>query len=81
MVKLIDFRFEMQGTLKSGTRVIRVETPGPSMHEVDIFRLRGDSTVADVNRWRKREDAGLPSRAPDRRTPWADCSTVTTCTA
>jgi hypothetical protein len=31
------------------------------MHEVDIFRLRGDSTVADVNRRRKREDAGLPS--------------------
>jgi uncharacterized cupredoxin-like copper-binding protein len=61
VVKLVDFRFELQGALKSGTRVIRVETPGPSMHEVDIFRLRGDHTAADVNRWRKREDSGLPS--------------------
>ncbi|MEO7323746.1 MAG: hypothetical protein ABIW82_02860 [Dokdonella sp.] len=60
-VKLIDFRFEIEGTLKAGTRVIRVETPGPSMHEVDIFRLRGNRTVADVNQWRKREDAGQPS--------------------
>jgi hypothetical protein len=61
VVQLIDFRFELHGTLKAGTRVVRVETPGPSMHEVDIFRLRGDSTVADVNRWRKREDAGKAS--------------------
>ena len=62
VVKLVDLRFELAGTLRSGTRVIRVETPGPSMHEVDIFRLRGDHTVADVNRWRKREDSGLPSK-------------------
>lgn len=61
VVKLIDFRFEIEGTLKAGTRVIRVETPGPSMHEVDIFRLRGNSTAADVNQWRKREDAGQSS--------------------
>jgi hypothetical protein len=58
VLKMIDFRFELRGVLKRGVQVIRVETPGPSMHEVDIFRLRGDSTVADLNRWRKQEDAG-----------------------
>jgi hypothetical protein len=61
VLKMEDFRFELHGRLRSGSRVIRVETPGPSMHEVDIFRLRGDHTAADVNRWRKREDSGSPS--------------------
>src|SRR6478735_4448716 len=50
-------RFEFVGVLHAGSRVIRVETPGPSMHEVDIFHLRGNAAVADLNRWRKREDA------------------------
>jgi hypothetical protein len=61
VLKLEDFRFELHGRLRSGSRVIRVETPGPSMHELDIFRLRGDHTAVDVNRWRKREDSGSPS--------------------
>src|SRR6185437_5079766 len=61
VLKLVDFRFELQGALKSGTRVIRVETPGPSMHEVNIFRLRGNHTAADVNRWRKQNDDGMPT--------------------
>jgi len=65
VVKLADFRFELQGALKSGTRVIRVETPGPSMHEVDIFRLRGNHTAADVNRWRKQNDDGMPTNIAD----------------
>ncbi|HEY3520320.1 MAG TPA: hypothetical protein VGK80_04685 [Rhodanobacteraceae bacterium] len=65
VLKLVDFRFELQGTLRSGMRVIRVETPGPSMHEVDIFRLRGDHTAADVNRWRKHDDNGMPTEIAD----------------
>jgi hypothetical protein len=65
VLKLTDFRFELQGALSSGTRVIRVETPGPSMHEVDIFRLRGDHTAADVNGWRKHDDSGMPTETAD----------------
>jgi hypothetical protein len=53
VLKLVDFRFELEGNLHKGVQVIRVETPGPSMHEVDIFRLHEGRTVADLNGWRK----------------------------
>ena len=39
VVKLIDYRFELVGRLRKGVQVIRAETTGPSMHEMDIFRL------------------------------------------
>jgi hypothetical protein len=40
VLKLVDFRFELEGNLHKGVQIIRVETPGPAMHEVDFFRLR-----------------------------------------
>jgi hypothetical protein len=58
VLKLVDFRFELEGNLHKGVQVIRVETPGPSMHEVDIFRLHEGRTVADLNGWRKQEGHG-----------------------
>jgi hypothetical protein len=60
VLKLLDYRFELQGNLRKGRQVIRVETPGPSMHEVDFFRLRDGKTVADVNGWRKTNGRGEP---------------------
>ena len=62
VLKLVDFRFEIEGNLRSGVHIIRVETPGPTMHEVDLFRLHDGKTVADLNRWRK-EDPGGPAPA------------------
>lgn len=59
-LKLIDYRFELQGNLRKGRQVIRVETPGPSMHEVDFFRLHDGKSVADVNAWRKANGRGEP---------------------
>ena len=58
VLKLFDFRFELEGNLHKGEQVIRVETPGPAMHEVDIFRLHAGRTVADLNRWRKQQGHG-----------------------
>jgi hypothetical protein len=58
VLKLVDFRFELEGNLHKGVQVIRVETPSPSMHEVDIFRLHEGRTVADLNGWRKQEGHG-----------------------
>jgi len=57
IVKLIDYRFEIAGSLRKGEQVIRVETPGPAMHEMDIFRLKDGRTVADLNQWRKTDQA------------------------
>jgi hypothetical protein len=37
VIRLIDYRFELIGSLTKGTQVIRAETTGPSMHEMDIF--------------------------------------------
>jgi uncharacterized cupredoxin-like copper-binding protein len=56
--KLFDYRFELSGDLHKGVHVIRVETPGPSMHEVDIYRLHDGKTVADLNSWRKQPGNG-----------------------
>jgi hypothetical protein len=53
VLKLLDYRFELVGNLREGTQVIRVETPGPSMHELDIYRLHDGRTVTDLTRWRK----------------------------
>jgi hypothetical protein len=61
VVKLIDYRFELSKDLRKGVQVLRIETPGPSMHEMDIFRVHPGKTVADLRQWRK--DSG-PGPAP-----------------
>jgi hypothetical protein len=50
-VKLVDFRFELDGPIRRGMQTIRVETVGPSMHEIDIFRLDGGRNLADLRAW------------------------------
>jgi hypothetical protein len=66
VLKLFDYRFELDRALRKGPQVIRVETPGPAMHEVDIYRLHEGSTVGDLRRWRKekeRENGPSPADA------------------
>jgi hypothetical protein len=58
VLKLIDYRFDIEGNLHTGMQVIRVETPGPGMHEVDFYRLREGATVADLKHWRKEKARG-----------------------
>ena len=58
VLKLFDYRFELSGDLHKGVQVIRVETPGPSMHEIDIYRLHEGKTVADLQSWRKQHEHG-----------------------
>lgn len=60
ILRLIDFRFELEGELSQGARVLRVETPGPSMHEVDIFRLEDGQTLDDLRQWQKEGKKGTP---------------------
>jgi hypothetical protein len=58
VLKLVDFRFELSGPVRSGTRVIRFDNVGPSMHEADLYRLEPGKTRADVLEWRKRDSKG-----------------------
>ena len=58
VVKLIDYRYELSKDLRKGVQVLRIETPGPSMHEMDIFRLHPGKTVADLRQWRKNSGPG-----------------------
>ena len=58
---LSDFQFELQGHLEKGTRVIKVQSSGPSLHEADLFRLHPGHSASDVQRWYK--DA-MPDPAP-----------------
>jgi hypothetical protein len=57
VLKLVDYQFVLEGELHKGSQVIRVETPGPSMHEADLFRLHDGKTVADLMHWRKKGGA------------------------
>ena len=65
IVRLADYRFEISGEIRKGLRVIRIETPGPSMHEADMFRLHPGRTAADVQRWYGQDDreAAAPADA------------------
>ena len=63
VVRLVDYHFELFGELKSGLRVLRIETKGPSMHEADLFRLDEGRTVDDLKRWRKQGSGPAPARA------------------
>jgi hypothetical protein len=62
-VRLVNYRFELEGELRAGVRVLRVETPGPAMHEMDLFRLHPGKTAEDVIRWRKNENDPGPAPA------------------
>jgi len=62
IVRMSDYRFDISAAVRTGVQVIRFETPGPSMHEVDLFRLRPGKTAADVQRWYKVDD--LEGAAP-----------------
>ena len=53
VLKLFDYRFELEGRLRRGIQTVRIETPGPGMHEVDFFRLLEGRTLEDLRRWRK----------------------------
>ena len=54
----VDHKFELGGNPHRGEPVIRVETPGPAMHEADFFRLHEGKTVDDLRRWRKEDGRG-----------------------
>lgn len=58
VLKLVDYRFDLDRDLHKGMQVIRVETPGPGMHEVDFYRLHEGATAADLTRWRKEKGDG-----------------------
>jgi hypothetical protein len=64
VVKLIDFHVELEGELHAGTQVLRVETVGPSMHELDVFRLAESRTVEELKAWDANDQQGpAPGRA------------------
>jgi hypothetical protein len=61
VVRLRDFDFEVEGRFKTGSQVVRVEAVGPSLHEMDVFRLLTGKTLADLRAW---QAAGQPDPAP-----------------
>jgi hypothetical protein len=62
-VRMIDYRFEISGPIPKGDAVLRVETAGPSMHEMDIYRLKDGRTLDDLRAWKKAETGAPPMRA------------------
>jgi hypothetical protein len=63
-IRLVDFRFDVAGTLGRGDNVLKIEPVGPSLHEMDIFRLDEGKTIDDLRAWRKGGNRGpAPARA------------------
>lgn len=64
VLRLYDYRFELEGQLSIGSQTIRIETPGPSLHEVDFFRLDEGRTLEDLREWQRDGKQGpAPARA------------------
>lgn len=59
-LKLVDFRFELSNPIRRGTQTIRVETVGPSMHEMDCYRLDGGRSLKDLQAWFTNHKEGSP---------------------
>lgn len=50
-IRLIDYRFEVNGEIEPGVRTLKIETIGPSMHEMDMFRFHGARSRAEFMAW------------------------------
>ncbi len=50
-VRLADFQFDLRDSVAKGERVLKVETLGPSKHEMDIFRLEEGRSLAELRAW------------------------------
>jgi hypothetical protein len=61
VLRMMDFRFELTGEIQSGPQTIRVETVGPSMHEVDIFRLHGARKLDELRVWQDKREGPPPA--------------------
>ena len=59
-VKLVDFEFQLDKPIAKGAQVLKVEWLGPSMHEMDIFRLDAGKQLADFRAWMKNKKKGDP---------------------
>lgn len=58
VIRQMDFRFEIEGGFQAGQQVIQFLTPGPSMHEADIFRLKDGMDIDDLRRWQQNAKQG-----------------------
>ncbi len=50
-VRLIDYRFDVKGEIEPGVRTLKIETVGPSMHEMDMFRFQGSRSRTEFMAW------------------------------
>jgi len=50
-IRLVDFRMEMSRAIEPGLRTLLVRMPGPSMHEMDLYRLHEGRTLDDLKAW------------------------------
>lgn len=51
VIRLVDYRFELDREIKSGMRTVRVEMPSTTMHEMDVYRLDDQRRLADLKAW------------------------------
>jgi len=63
-IRMVDFAFNVEGGFRRGEQVIRVETIGPSMHELDMFRLHDDATIEDLEAWQDADKVGSAPADP-----------------
>jgi uncharacterized cupredoxin-like copper-binding protein len=50
-VRLSDYRVSVAGALHSGSQLVRVENVGAHRHHLNLTRIRGNATLADIMKW------------------------------
>jgi plastocyanin len=50
-IRLTDYRIALSGALHSGRQLVRVENDGAHFHHVNIARIVGDQTLAEIDKW------------------------------
>ncbi len=58
-----DYKFVVDGQLRSGANVVTFENAGPQEHDIQFLRLNGGESIASIAEWAKRGGIGAPTRS------------------
>jgi uncharacterized cupredoxin-like copper-binding protein len=63
-LSLLDYTFHLASPLTSGRHILHIRNDGTELHEADIFRLPGATSVQDYIAWHKAGEVGRPPADP-----------------
>jgi uncharacterized cupredoxin-like copper-binding protein len=64
-ISLVDYSFDVTGTLQSGAQYVQIANNGKEIHEASFLPLKPGKSIADFNQGLQNDMAGTPT-APDQ---------------